>query len=103
MQEVNTGTTFWHHKEVFIKEHHVCVYIYIYTLTPICTYIILLEFLQYVGPPVGFVQQFVIKSAVSPWHPQQMIPTDAFRAPLSRVFQVLHEVESFQHQTRYSL
>ncbi|XP_025093802.1 sterol regulatory element-binding protein cleavage-activating protein-like isoform X2 [Pomacea canaliculata] len=54
----------------------------------------------YVGPPVGFVQQFVIKSAVSPWHPQQMIPTDAFRAPLSRVFQVLHEVESFQHQTR---
>ena len=58
---------------------------------------------QYVGSPVGYVQQVVVKSVVSPWQPQQMIPADAFRAPLAKVFDVLHQLENFQQQTRSEL
>ncbi|KAK7488750.1 hypothetical protein BaRGS_00020047 [Batillaria attramentaria] len=54
----------------------------------------------YVGPPVGYVQQLVVRSAVSPWQQQQMIPTDAFRAPISKVFDILRQVEDFQYQSR---
>ncbi|KAL8598351.1 hypothetical protein ACOMHN_047672 [Nucella lapillus] len=54
----------------------------------------------YVGSPVGYIQQIVVKSVVSPWQPQQMIPTDAFRAPLATVFDILNQLEKFQHQTR---
>ena len=58
---------------------------------------------QYVGSPVGYVQQVVVKSVVSPWQPQQMIPADAFRASLAKVFDVLHQLENFQQQTRSEL
>ena len=56
---------------------------------------------QYVGSPVGYVQQIVVKSVVLPWRPQQMIPADAYRAPLSEVFNILHQLEEFQHQSRF--
>ncbi|XP_070211949.1 sterol regulatory element-binding protein cleavage-activating protein-like isoform X2 [Littorina saxatilis] len=54
----------------------------------------------YVGSPVGYVQQIVVKSVVSPWQQQQMIPADAFRAPLAKVFEVVQKMEDFQHQSR---
>ncbi|XP_076472128.1 sterol regulatory element-binding protein cleavage-activating protein-like [Babylonia areolata] len=54
----------------------------------------------YVGSPLGYIQQIVVKSVVSPWQPQQMIPADAFRAPLATVFDILHQLEKFQHQAR---
>ncbi|XP_071102680.1 sterol regulatory element-binding protein cleavage-activating protein-like [Haliotis cracherodii] len=46
-----------------------------------------------VGDPVGVVQQVVVKTTVSPWQPQNHIPTDAFRPTLAKVFEVLEHVE----------
>ncbi|XP_067127513.1 LOW QUALITY PROTEIN: sterol regulatory element-binding protein cleavage-activating protein [Centruroides vittatus] len=48
------------------------------------------------GPPVGFVQQIVIKSIVTPWKPG-LILTDAFRGPLAEGFHVLEMIRN--HQT----
>ncbi|GFU36985.1 sterol regulatory element-binding protein cleavage-activating protein [Nephila pilipes] len=39
------------------------------------------------GPPVSYIQQIIVKSAVSPWK-SDLILTDAFRAPLSIAFQI---------------
>ncbi|GIY33272.1 sterol regulatory element-binding protein cleavage-activating protein [Caerostris darwini] len=39
------------------------------------------------GPPVSYIQQIVVKSAVSPWK-SDLILIDAFRAPLSIAFQI---------------
>lgn len=35
----------------------------------------------------------VVKTTVSPWQPQNHIPTDAFRPTLAKVFEVLEHVE----------
>ncbi|CAG5116411.1 unnamed protein product, partial [Candidula unifasciata] len=50
----------------------------------------------FVGEPVAYVQQIVLKSAVSPWHPQHMVVSDAFRAPLLSVFKIIQELDSFK-------
>ncbi|KAG1682612.1 Sterol regulatory element-binding protein cleavage-activating protein [Nymphon striatum] len=39
----------------------------------------------FVGEPVNYVQQIILKSAVSPWK-SNLIPSDAVRSPLSTVF-----------------
>ena len=52
--------------------------------------------LQYFGPPVAYVQQVVVTAAVSPWQPDRLIPNDAFRAPLSLVFDVLPHIHNLQ-------
>lgn len=45
--------------------------------------------------PVGFVQQIVIKSSVTPWEPDLLV-TDAFRAPLGEVFRVVESIANHQ-------
>ncbi|KAH9496900.1 hypothetical protein Btru_010103 [Bulinus truncatus] len=50
----------------------------------------------YVGEPVAYIQQIVVKSIVSPW-PHSMIATDAFRAPLASVFKVIEEMDNFKY------
>ncbi|XP_038076321.1 sterol regulatory element-binding protein cleavage-activating protein-like isoform X2 [Patiria miniata] len=47
------------------------------------------------GPPVGFIQQFVINATVSPWQ-RGLIPEDAFRAPLSKAFELRRDIEEFE-------
>ncbi|XP_022079877.1 sterol regulatory element-binding protein cleavage-activating protein-like [Acanthaster planci] len=47
------------------------------------------------GPPVGFIQQFVINATVSPWK-RGLIPEDAFRAPLSKAFDLRQDIEEYQ-------
>ncbi|KFM63912.1 Sterol regulatory element-binding protein cleavage-activating protein, partial [Stegodyphus mimosarum] len=39
------------------------------------------------GPPVSYVQQIIVKSAVFPWK-SDLILTDAFRAPLTYAFEI---------------
>ncbi|KAL5006353.1 hypothetical protein ScPMuIL_015159 [Solemya velum] len=52
----------------------------------------------YQGPSVGYVQQIVIKSVVSPWTTKHLVPIDAFRGPLSKAFKVLDALNNFKHQ-----
>ena len=56
---------------------------------------------QYKGQSVGFIQQVVVKATVSPWEPTQHDPLDALHAPLSKVFQVLADVEKFRHDHQW--
>ncbi|XP_006824493.1 sterol regulatory element-binding protein cleavage-activating protein-like, partial [Saccoglossus kowalevskii] len=48
------------------------------------------------GPPLAFIQQFIVKAVVSPWQ-SNLIPPDAFRAPLSKVFKLVDEINSYQY------
>ncbi|XP_060679735.1 sterol regulatory element-binding protein cleavage-activating protein [Hemiscyllium ocellatum] len=54
----------------------------------------------YVGPPVAYIQQIFVKAIVSPWN-KNLIAVDVFRAPLSKVFQLVEEVRNhvFQDST----
>lgn len=52
--------------------------------------------LQFKGQALGYVQQIVVKAAVSPWKPDVMIPSDAYRSPLSTVFQLMDRINGFQ-------
>lgn len=47
------------------------------------------------GPPVAYVQQVVIKAAVSPWQPDLLL-MDAFRSPLAESFRVMEIVGNHQ-------
>ncbi|XP_071803083.1 sterol regulatory element-binding protein cleavage-activating protein-like isoform X2 [Asterias amurensis] len=49
----------------------------------------------YSGPPVGFIQQFIINATVSPWQ-RGLIPEDAFRSPLSKAFDIRRDIEEYQ-------
>ena len=51
---------------------------------------------QYMGVPVGYIQQIIVKATVSPWKQEYMVPDDAFRSPLLRVFEILEELEKFK-------
>lgn len=60
----------------------------------------------YLGVPVGYIQQIIVKATVSPWKQEYMVPDDAFRSPLLRVFEILEELEKFKFKdgaTEYSL
>ena len=48
------------------------------------------------GPPVAYVQQLVVRAAVSPWQHQDMIPSDAYRSPLASVFDIIHTLEGMK-------
>ncbi|XP_075922338.1 sterol regulatory element-binding protein cleavage-activating protein isoform X2 [Petromyzon marinus] len=52
----------------------------------------------YVGRPVAYVQQVVLKATVFPWE-RGLIPVDAFRGPLSKVFELLEEIHNHQQTT----
>ncbi|KAF5898299.1 sterol regulatory element-binding protein cleavage-activating protein, partial [Clarias magur] len=45
----------------------------------------------YHGAPVAFIQQVLVKAAVSPWD-SSLVPVDVFRSPLGRVFNLLEEI-----------
>lgn len=47
--------------------------------------------LQYHGAPVAYIQQVLVKAAVSPWD-SSLVPVDVFRSPLGRVFSLLEEI-----------
>ncbi|GAB1599283.1 sterol regulatory element-binding protein cleavage-activating protein-like [Argonauta hians] len=50
----------------------------------------------YTGSPYGYVQQILFKGTVKPWVPKKMIPSDAFRQPLSKVFDIIEELNLFK-------
>lgn len=58
--------------------------------------------LQYRGPPVAYIQQVLVKAAVSPWD-SSLVPVDVFRSPLSRAFSLLEEIRNHVHSDRYYL
>ncbi|XP_073191011.1 sterol regulatory element-binding protein cleavage-activating protein isoform X2 [Lepidochelys kempii] len=47
----------------------------------------------YLGAPVAYVQQILVKATVSPWH-KNFLAVDVFRSPLSRVFQLVEEIRN---------
>lgn len=47
------------------------------------------------GPPVAYVQQVVVKAAVSPWQPNLLL-MDAFRSPLAESFRITEIVGNHQ-------
>lgn len=55
---------------------------------------------QFQGPPVSYIQQIVVKSAVSPWK-SDLILTDAFRAPLSSAFDINELINYHQISAGY--
>ena len=55
-----------------------------------------LNHFQYLGPPVAYVQQLVFKGTVSPWQHGRLIISDAFRAPLHQVFDLIEQLNNFQ-------
>uniref|UniRef100_A0A8C6U8E9 Sterol regulatory element-binding protein cleavage-activating protein n=1 Tax=Neogobius melanostomus TaxID=47308 RepID=A0A8C6U8E9_9GOBI len=50
----------------------------------------------YRGVPVAYIQQVLVKAAVSPWD-SSLVPVDAFRSPLGRVFNLLEEIRNHVH------
>ncbi|GLD53204.1 sterol regulatory element-binding protein cleavage-activating protein, partial [Lates japonicus] len=50
----------------------------------------------YRGPPVAYIQQVLVKAAVSPWD-SSLVPVDVFRSPLGRVFSLLEEIRDHVH------
>ncbi|KPP65228.1 hypothetical protein Z043_116372 [Scleropages formosus] len=56
--------------------------------------------LLYRGPPVAYIQQVLVKAAVSPWD-NRLVPVDAFRSPLGRVFSLLDEIRNHVHSDRF--
>ncbi|XP_042079895.1 sterol regulatory element-binding protein cleavage-activating protein isoform X3 [Haplochromis burtoni] len=50
----------------------------------------------YRGPPVAYIQQVLVKAAVSPWD-NSLVPVDVFRSPLGRVFNLLEELRNHVH------
>ncbi|XP_071946815.1 sterol regulatory element-binding protein cleavage-activating protein-like [Antedon mediterranea] len=52
----------------------------------------------FVGSPLAFVQQFVVRAKVSPWH-GDLTAEDAFRAPLSRAFQIVNDINQYQDKS----
>ncbi|KAK7886464.1 hypothetical protein WMY93_026085 [Mugilogobius chulae] len=50
----------------------------------------------YHGLPVAYIQQVLVKAAVSPWD-SNLVPVDAFRSPLGRVFNLLEEIRNHVH------
>ncbi|XP_033127838.1 sterol regulatory element-binding protein cleavage-activating protein-like isoform X2 [Anneissia japonica] len=52
----------------------------------------------FVGAPFAFIQQFVVRAKVSPWH-GDLTAEDAFRAPLSRAFNLVSDISKFQDKS----
>uniref|UniRef100_A0A7N6AEB9 Sterol regulatory element-binding protein cleavage-activating protein n=1 Tax=Anabas testudineus TaxID=64144 RepID=A0A7N6AEB9_ANATE len=50
----------------------------------------------YRGPPVAYIQQVLVKAAVSPWD-SSLVPVDVFRSPLGQVFSLLEEIHNYVH------
>lgn len=50
---------------------------------------------------MAYVQQVLVKAAVSPWD-SSLVPVDVFRSPLGRAFSLLEEIRNHVHADRYS-
>ncbi|KAA8591910.1 hypothetical protein FQN60_017284 [Etheostoma spectabile] len=50
----------------------------------------------YRGPPVAYIQQVLVKAAVSPWD-SSLVTVDVFRSPLGRAFSLLEEIRNHVH------
>uniref|UniRef100_A0A3Q2ZDL0 Sterol regulatory element-binding protein cleavage-activating protein n=1 Tax=Kryptolebias marmoratus TaxID=37003 RepID=A0A3Q2ZDL0_KRYMA len=50
----------------------------------------------YHGPPVAYIQQVLVKAAVSPWD-NNLVMVDVFRSPLGKVFSLLEEIRNHVH------
>ena len=46
---------------------------------------------------MAYVQQIVVKSSVSPWQHKKLMTSDAFRAPLNTVFDILEQLNNYQY------
>ncbi|XP_060717403.1 sterol regulatory element-binding protein cleavage-activating protein isoform X2 [Tachysurus vachellii] len=53
----------------------------------------------YHGAPVAYIQQVLVKAAVSPWD-SSLVPVDVFRSPLGRVFSLLEEIRDHVNAER---
>ncbi|KAI5092469.1 sterol regulatory element-binding protein cleavage-activating protein isoform X2, partial [Silurus meridionalis] len=53
----------------------------------------------YHGAPVAYIQQVLVKAAVSPWD-SSLVPVDVFRSPLGRVFSLLEEIRDHVYADR---
>ncbi|MCJ8745403.1 hypothetical protein PDJAM_G00129750 [Pangasius djambal] len=53
----------------------------------------------YHGAPVAYIQQVLVKAAVSPWD-SSLVPVDVFRSPLGRVFSLLEELRDHVYADR---
>ncbi len=78
----------------------------IYSLSKVVCYFITSKVMltvafQYVGAPSAYIQQIIVKSVVSPWDSRQLIQSDAFRAPLSKAFDIVQKIHEFHHKSRY--
>ncbi|KAJ9574024.1 hypothetical protein L9F63_008550, partial [Diploptera punctata] len=51
----------------------------------------------FTGAPMCYVQQIVMRTMVAPWT-DDLVLTDAFRAPLAEVFKLLEAVQNYQHE-----
>ena len=49
---------------------------------------------------MAYIQQIVVKAVVSPWEHQRLIPTDAFRGPLSSAFDILDHINNYNIKER---
>ncbi|KAK3733745.1 hypothetical protein RRG08_026859 [Elysia crispata] len=50
----------------------------------------------FIREPVAYVQQILLKTSISPWRYQHMMPSDAFRAPLASAFDILNQLDTFK-------
>lgn len=50
---------------------------------------------------MGYVQKIVVKAAVYPWKSDFLVPTDAFRAPLGKVFDIIQELDQIRYKDGY--
>ncbi|XP_063781346.1 sterol regulatory element-binding protein cleavage-activating protein-like [Pseudophryne corroboree] len=55
----------------------------------------------YLGLPVAYIQQVLVKGVVSPWD-KNFLAVDVFRSPLSRVFQLVEEIRNHVLRERSS-
>ncbi|XP_063308931.1 sterol regulatory element-binding protein cleavage-activating protein [Pelobates fuscus] len=55
----------------------------------------------YVGLPVAYIQQVLVKAVVSPWD-KNFLAVDVFRSPLSRVFPLVEEIRNHMLKERSS-
>lgn len=55
---------------------------------------------RYKGPPTAFIQQVIVKSAITPWS-NELLLTDAFRGPLAEVFHIVDLMKQFQLDNKY--
>ena len=53
---------------------------------------------QFIGTPTAYIQQIIVKAVVSPWDSRQHIQTDAFRAPLTKAFDIMQQINAFQYK-----